>query len=333
MKILVTGGAGFTGSCFIRYMLNKYPDYKIINLDLLTYAGNPDNLKDLYSSKHTFIEGDICNKKLIESLIYEVDCCINFAAESNVDKSIKNSKEFIKTNVLGTHNILECAKESKLKRFIQVSTTEVYGTKEGEAFTEKSPVNPSNPYSASKASADILAKSYFETYKIPVVIARSSNVYGPFQYPEKLIPLFIQNLLADKKVALYGDGLNVRDWVFVYDNCTALDRILHRGREGQIYNISGNCEKTNKAIAQQLVQLMDKDFDYIDYVEDRPGHEKCYSVDSSKLKRELGWIPETGFDKGIEFTVQWYLANQNWLNNIKLRQDQTFSKHKAVQVF
>ncbi|NLF83308.1 MAG: dTDP-glucose 4,6-dehydratase [Candidatus Gastranaerophilales bacterium] len=318
MKLLVTGGAGFIGSCFVRHILNKYPDYKVINLDLLTYAGNLENLKDVESNpNYTFVQGDICDKKLVRELLSQVDCCLNFAAESHVDRSITEPDVFVNTNVLGTHNLLHTAKELKLSRYLQVSTDEVYGTL-GETgyFTETTPLAPNSPYSASKASADLLVRSYFETFKMPVVITRCSNNYGPYQYPEKLIPLFISNILQDKKVPVYGDGMNVRDWLYVYDHCSAIDAVLHKGREGGVYNIGGNNEKPNIEITKLLLKELGKTEALINYVEDRLGHDRRYAIDSSKIQRELGWSPSVTFEEGIKLTIQWYLDNQDWINNI-----------------
>jgi len=321
MKLLVTGGAGFIGNCFIRHILNKYPEYKVINLDKLTYAGNLDNLKDVENNpNYTFVHADICDKKIVRELMNEVDCCLNFAAESHVDRSIVGPEVFIETNVQGTLNLLQAAKEAKIQRYLQVSTDEVYGTlgKTGY-FTEETPLAPNSPYSASKASADLLVRAYFETYKMPVITTRCSNNYGPYQFPEKLIPLFISNLLENKPVPVYGDGLNVRDWLYVYDHCSAIDVVLHKGIEGQVYNIGGNNEKTNIEITKLLISELGKDESLIKYVEDRLGHDRRYAIDSSKIQRELGWSPSVTFEEGIKLTIQWYLDNQEWINNIKKR--------------
>jgi len=318
MKLLVTGGAGFIGSCFIRHILNKYSDYKVINLDLLTYAGNLDNLKDIENNpNYNFIKGDICDKKLVTDLISEVDVCVNFAAESHVDRSITDPDIFIKTNIIGTHNLLHAAKELKLQRYLQVSTDEVYGTlgKTGY-FTETTPLAPNSPYSASKASADMLVRSYFETFKQPVLITRCSNNYGPYQFPEKLIPLFISNILKDKSVPVYGDGMNIRDWLYVYDHCSAIDAVLHNGKVGEVYNIGGNNEKPNIEITKLLLKELGKPETLINYVEDRLGHDRRYAIDSSKIQKELGWTPSVTFEEGIKLTIQWYLDNQQWINNI-----------------
>lgn len=318
MKILVAGGAGFIGSCFIRHILNKYPDYKVINLDLLTYAGNLENLKDIENnSNYKFVHGDICDKKLVRELVSQVDCCLNFAAESHVDRSIANPDIFINTNILGAYNLLNASKELKLSRYVQVSTDEVYGTLGPVGyFTEKTPIAPNSPYSASKASADIIVRSYFETFKQPVLITRCSNNYGPYQFPEKLIPLFISNILQDKQVPVYGDGMNVRDWLYVYDHCSAIDIVLHKGTEGEVYNIGGNNEKTNIEITKLLLSSLNKPESLIKYVEDRLGHDRRYAIDSSKIQNELGWTPSVTFEDGIKLTIQWYMNNQQWIENI-----------------
>ncbi|OGI00431.1 MAG: dTDP-glucose 4,6-dehydratase [Candidatus Melainabacteria bacterium GWF2_37_15] len=319
MKLLVTGGAGFIGNCFIRHILNKYPDYKVINLDKLGYAGNLKNLKDIENNpNYTFVKGDICDKALVAELMEGIDACLNFAAETHVDRSITGPEIFVETNVKGTLNLLEAAKKLKVHRYVQISTDEVYGTlgKTGY-FTEETPVSPNSPYSASKAGADMLVRSYYETYKTPVLITRCSNNYGPYQYPEKLIPFFISNLLENKQVPVYGDGLNVRDWLYVYDHCSAIDAVLHKGKEGEVYNIGGNNEKTNMEITKILLKEMNKPESLIKYVEDRLGHDRRYAIDSSKIQRELGWSPSVCFEEGIKLTIDWYLNNQEWLNNIK----------------
>lgn len=319
MKILVTGGAGFIGSCFIRYMLNKYPDYKIINLDALTYAGNIENLDDVKDNKHyTFIHGNICNKKLVPDLASDVDCIVNFAAESHVDRSITGPEIFIETNIAGTLNLLQAAKESHIQRYLQVSTDEVYGSlgKTGY-FYETTPLSPNSPYSASKAGADLLVRAYFETYKLPVLITRCSNNYGPYQYPEKLIPFFISKLLRGEKVPVYGDGLNVRDWLYVYDHCSAIDTVLHSGREGDVYNIGGHNEKTNIEITKLILSAMGKDESSIEYVKDRLGHDRRYAISNDKIQSELGWEPSVTFEEGINLTINWYLKNQEWIKRIE----------------
>lgn len=319
MKILVTGGAGFIGSCFVRHILNKYSDYKVINLDALTYAGNIENLDDVKDNKnYTFVHGNICDKKLVRDLISEVDCVVNFAAESHVDRSITGPEIFIETNVQGTLNLLQNAKELGVDRYLQVSTDEVYGTlgKTGY-FYETTPLAPNSPYSASKASADMLVRAYHETYKMPVLTTRCSNNYGPYQYPEKLIPFFISQLLKGKKVPVYGDGLNVRDWLYVYDHCSAIDTVLHKGRVGEVYNIGGHNEKTNMEITRLILEAMGKDESSIEYVKDRLGHDRRYAISNDKIQSELGWEPSLTFEEGIKITIDWYLKNQAWMKSIE----------------
>ena len=319
MNILVTGGAGFIGSCFVRYMLNKYSDYKIINLDALTYAGNIENLDDVKdNSNYTFVHGNICDKKLVQELISQVDCVVNFAAESHVDRSITGPEIFIETNIKGTLNLLQTAKEIGVDRYLQVSTDEVYGSlgKTGY-FYETTPIAPNSPYSASKASADMLVRAYFETYKLPVLTTRCSNNYGPYQYPEKLIPFFISKLLKGEKVPVYGDGLNVRDWLYVYDHCQAIDTVLHKGKVGEVYNIGGHNEKTNLEITHLILNAMGKDETSIEYVQDRLGHDRRYAISNDKITSELGWSPSLTFEEGIKITIDWYLNNQEWIKNIE----------------
>lgn len=319
MKIMVTGGAGFIGSCFVRHMLEKHPDYKIINLDALTYAGNIANLDDVKNNpNYSFVHGNICDKKLVRELVNECDAIVNFAAESHVDRSITGPEIFIETNVQGTLNLLQNAKEAGIQRYLQVSTDEVYGTlgKTGY-FYETTPLAPNSPYSASKASADLLVRAYFETYKMPVLTTRCSNNYGPYQYPEKLIPFFISRLLNNKKVPVYGDGMNVRDWLYVYDHCAAIDTVLHKGRVGEVYNIGGHNEKTNLEITGIILKAMGKDESSIEYVEDRLGHDRRYAIDNKKIQTELGWKPSVTFEEGIELTIDWYLKNQDWIKSIE----------------
>lgn len=321
MKLLVTGGAGFIGSCFVRHILNKYKDYKVINLDALTYAGNIENLDDIKDKpNYKFVHGNICDKKLVRELINEVDAVINFAAESHVDRSITGPEIFIETNVQGTLNLLQAAKEAHIQRFLQVSTDEVYGTlgKDGY-FYETTPLAPNSPYSASKASADLLVRAYYETYKMPVLNTRCSNNYGPYQYPEKLIPFFISKLLKDEKVPVYGDGLNVRDWLYVYDHCSAIDVVLHKGKVGEVYNIGGHNEKTNLEITKIILQAMGKDESSIEYVQDRLGHDRRYAIDNHKIQTELGWQPSLTFEEGIKLTIDWYLKNQDWIKSIEAK--------------
>ena len=331
---LVTGGAGFIGSNFVHHMLNKYSEIKIINLDKLTYAGNLENLKDVENSpNYTFIQGDICDKELLENLFSknDIDFVVNFAAESHVDRSIKEPEVFVKTNVLGTVILLNVAKNAwevqggfkQGKKFIQISTDEVYGTL-GETgyFLENTPLDPHSPYSSSKTGADLMVKAYFDTYKMPVNTTRCSNNYGPYQFPEKLIPLLINNCLNHKNLPIYGNGMNIRDWLYVEDHCSAIDIIINSGRVGEIYNIGGHNERTNMQIVKTIINYLNEKVDkeitekLITYVEDRKGHDKRYGIDSTKLKDELGWQPETPFEVGIKNTIKWYLDNKDWMNNI-----------------
>lgn len=319
--LLVTGGAGFIGSCFIRHILNKYPDYKVINLDALTYAGNIVNLSDVEQNpNYIFVHGNICDKKLVIDLVSQSDVVVNFAAESHVDRSITGPEIFIETNVQGTLNLLQASKDLGVQRYLQISTDEVYGTLgENGYFTEETPIAPNSPYSASKASADLLVRAYFETYKMPVLITRCSNNYGPYQYPEKLIPFFISQLLKDEKVPVYGDGLNVRDWLYVYDHCEAIDTVLHKGQVGEIYNIGGHNEKTNLEITKIILNAMNKDESSINYVEDRLGHDRRYAIDNTKIQTQLGWQPSLTFEEGIKNTIDWYLNNQEWMKSIEAK--------------
>ena len=325
MRLLVTGGAGFIGSCFIRHILEKHPDYKVINLDALTYCGNLDNLKDVASNpNYTFVKGNICDKDLVCELVEQADCVINFAAESHVDNSIKNPEIFIETNVQGTLNLLQASKTLGVDRFLQVSTDEVYGSLGRTGyFYETTPLAPNSPYSASKASADLLVRAYYETYKLPTLNTRCSNNYGPYQYPEKLIPFFISQLLKDEKVPVYGDGLNVRDWLYVYDHCEAIDVVLHKGKIGEVYNIGGHNEKTNIEITHLILQAMGKDESSIKYVEDRLGHDRRYAISNDKITTELGWKPSVTFEQGIKLTIDWYLSNQEWITSIENKRGAT----------
>jgi dTDP-glucose 4,6-dehydratase len=320
MNLLITGGAGFIGSNFIRYILNKYPEYRVINLDKLTYAGNLENLTGVEKDpRYAFEKGDICDKTRVQLCVvrYEIDAIINFAAESHVDRSILGAAEFVKTNILGTNVLLETAKELKIKRFLQVSSDEVYGSLESTGlFTEETPLHPNSPYSASKASADLLTLAYQHTFGLPVLLTRCSNNYGPYQFPEKLIPLMIANALNDKSLPVYGDGMNIRDWLHVKDHCSAIDIVLHRGRIGEVYNIGGNNEKANIDIVKLILKSLGKPESLISYIEDRPGHDRRYAIDSSKIQRELGWLPLYTFEQGIAETIKWYMNNQTWWKRI-----------------
>ncbi|MDD5448284.1 MAG: dTDP-glucose 4,6-dehydratase [Actinomycetota bacterium] len=312
-KILVTGGCGFIGSNFIRHALEANPSLEVVNLDKLTYAGNIKNLADLEGrGNYRFIKGDICDEALVRNLFdEEFEAVLTFAAESHVDRSISGPAPFIRTDVLGTFTLLEAARRTGVGRFIQISTDEVYGSIEEGSFSEESPLQPSSPYAASKASADLLSLSYFKTYGFPVLITRSSNNFGPYQYPEKLIPLFITNAIEDKRLPLYGDGLNVRDWLYVKDNCKAIYLVLEKGKPGEIYNVAGRAEKKNIEIAKAILSILGKPESLIEYVEDRPGHDRRYSIDSKKIE-SLGFRPTEDFESALEKTVRWYVENRWW---------------------
>jgi dTDP-glucose 4,6-dehydratase len=321
MKILITGGAGFIGSNFIHYWINKYPKDEIVNLDKLTYAGNLENLKTIENFlNYKFIQGDIANEKLLEKIFEKenFDLIVHFAAESHVDRSISNPGIFLKTNVLGTHNLLRMALKNKT-RFHHVSTDEVFGSlkKSDPAFNEKTPYDPRSPYSASKAASDHLVRAYFHTYKLPVTISNCSNNYGPFHFPEKLFPLFITNLLENKKIPLYGDGGAVRDWLYVEDHCRAIDVIIKKGKIGETYCVGGNSEKSNKEVTFKILALLDKNEKMIEFVKDRPGHDQRYAIDFSKIKNKLGWEPLISFEDGLKKTIAWFRDNEIWWKNIK----------------
>ena len=324
MKLLITGGAGFIGSNFVRHIFNKYPDYTIINLDKLTYAGNLDNLKDIADiagdgSRYRFVRGDVSDKAVVESILTDgVDAVINFAAESHVDRSIDDSKIFVDTNVVGTTILLDACLKYKINRYVQISTDEVYGSLGPTGkFSEITPLAPNSPYSASKTSADLFVRAYYETYGMNTLITRCSNNYGPYQFPEKLIPLFITNAYGDNELPLYGDGMNIRDWIFVTDHCRAIDLVLHKGIPGQVYNIGGNEEKDNTEITKTILKAMNKPESLIKYVKDRPGHDRRYAIDDTKIKNELGWNQEYDFEAGMNETVKWYLDNKEWWDKIK----------------
>lgn len=323
MKIIVTGGAGFIGGNFVHYMINKYSDYQIICLDKLTYAGNLETLEPVMNNKNfKFIKGDIADRPFIYSLFEteRPDIVVNFAAESHVDRSIEGPEIFLKTNILGTNVLLDACKKYGIKRYHQVSTDEVYGDlpldRPDLFFTEETPIHTSSPYSASKASADLLVQAYYRTFKIPVTISRCSNNYGPYHFPEKLIPLMIANALNDKQLPVYGKGENVRDWLYVEDHCRAIDMIIHNGRVGEVYNIGGHNERTNLEVVKTIIKELGKSEDLIKYVTDRPGHDMRYAIDPTKIKNELGWEPLTLFDEGIKKTIKWYLDNKEWWTNI-----------------
>lgn len=333
-NVLVTGGAGFIGSNFVKYMLEKYSDYNIINVDALTYAGNLENLRDIEgNSNYIFIKADITDRDKINGIFsqYDIDMVVNFAAESHVDRSIEEPEVFLKTNVIGTQVLLDVAKKywkvnpddkyckeyKKGVKFLQISTDEVYGAlgKIGK-FVETMPLMPNSPYSASKASADMIVRAYHVTYGMPVNITRCSNNYGPYQFPEKLIPLMINNCLNNRELPVYGDGMQVRDWLYVYDHCSAIDAVLHKGIEGEVYNIGGNNEKTNIEIVRLIINALGKSENLIKYVKDRPGHDRRYAIDNTKITTQLGWKPKYTFEQGIKETIEWYLNNREWIDNI-----------------
>jgi dTDP-glucose 4,6-dehydratase len=320
--ILVTGGSGFIGSHFIRHLLDAELGFLIINLDRLTYAGNPANVQDCATNpRYRFIHGDIADTKLVKRIVREgVRAIFNFAAESHVDRSIRDARPFLETNVLGTQVLLDAARTFGVERFIQISTDEVYGSLGPTgAFTEDSPLTPNSPYAASKASADLLVRSYVQTYQTPALLTRASNNYGPCQYPEKLIPLFIGRLLRDEPVPVYGDGLQVRDWLHVRDHCTAIHRVWRQGRVGEVYNVGGRCEKTNLELTEALLDLCGKPRSLIRFVADRPGHDRRYALDCTKIERELGWKPRMKFEEGLARTVKWYRENRAWVEGVHQR--------------
>lgn len=320
MKLLVTGGAGFIGSNFIHYWLKNYPTDKLVNLDLLTYAGNLDNLADLKGQEnYEFVQGDIGDEALVNDLVRGIDLIVHFAAESHVDRSIKNSADFIKTNVEGTRVLLEAAKNNGNIRFHHISTDEVYGSlgPEDQKFNEETPYDPRSPYSASKAASDHLVRAYYHTYKLPVTISNCSNNYGPYQYPEKLIPLFVTNLLIGKKVPVYGAGKNIRDWIHVNDHNRGVDLIIKKGRIGETYCLGGNSEKTNLEITKLILDLMGQKEEMVEHVADRLGHDLRYAIDYSKAQRELGFEPLVKFEDGLKKTIEWYQANQDWWKKLK----------------
>ena len=317
MRLLVTGGAGFIGSNFIRHILKKYPGYSVTNLDKLTYAGNLENLSDIEKNKrYRFVKGDIANGALVSKVLSECDCLVNFAAATHVDRSISDASDFIKANIAGTYVLLEAARKHRVRKFLHISTDEVYGSIEKGRSQETDALFPNSPYSASKASADHLARAYHVTYNVPVLITRSSNNFGPYQYPEKVIPLFITHLLEGKKVPLYGDWMNKRDWIFVVDNCRAIDTVLHKGKIGEVYNIGVGNEIPNILLTKKILASMRKPESCISHVQDRPGHDRRYALNVRKLKA-LGWYPEFSFEKALALTIAWYTNNQKWWKRIK----------------
>jgi dTDP-glucose 4,6-dehydratase len=321
VKILVTGGCGFIGSNFVRHLLRKYRDYKIVNLDSLTYAGNPENLRDIATDpRYTFVKGKIEDIALVEKLVRDADCVVHFAAESHVDRSIVDAGPFLTTNVIGTHILIKASKNASVKKFVHISTDEVYGTLGDEGkFTEETALRPNSPYAASKASGDMLVRSFYETFGLPAVIVRPSNNYGPYQFPEKFIPLMLTNLFEKRAVPVYGEGRNLRDWLFVQDNCKAIDLILHKGVVGETYNVGGNAEMRNIDVVRRVIDIMGKDESLITFVKDRPGHDYRYALDISKIGRELGWRPSVTLDEGLQRTIQWYRSNEWWWRPLKDR--------------
>lgn len=320
MKLLVTGGAGFIGSNFILYMMQQHPNYQIINMDALTYAGNLENLKSVqHHPNYSFVQADIADKPAVDAIFQQgIDVVVNFAAESHVDRSILEPEIFVNTNVMGTQFLLDAAQKYGVTKFVQVSTDEVYGSLgETGLFSETTPLAPNSPYSASKAGGDLLVRAYHETFGLPVNITRCSNNYGPYQFPEKLIPLIISRALNDESLPVYGDGLNIRDWLYVEDHCSAIDLVIHQGKIGEVYNIGGNNERTNVHIVKTILNELGKPESLITYVEDRPGHDRRYGIDPTKIMNELGWKPKHNFETGIKETIQWYLSNKDWWTRIQ----------------
>ncbi|MEC0310674.1 dTDP-glucose 4,6-dehydratase [Paenibacillus lautus] len=320
MKLLVTGGAGFIGSNFILYMMQQHPNYQIINMDDLTYAGNLENLKSVqHHPSYSFVQADIADKTAVDVVFQQgIDLVVNFAAESHVDRSILEPEIFVNTNVMGTQVLLDAAKKYGVTKFVQVSTDEVYGSLgDTGLFSETTPLAPNSPYSASKAGGDLLVRAYHETFGLPVNITRCSNNYGPYQFPEKLIPLIISRALNDKSLPVYGDGLNIRDWLYVEDHCSAIDLVIHHGKLGEVYNIGGNNERTNLHIVKTILEELGKPESLITYVADRPGHDRRYGIDPTKIMNELGWKPKHNFETGIKETIQWYLNHKDWWTRIQ----------------
>jgi dTDP-glucose 4,6-dehydratase len=335
MRLFITGGAGFIGSNFIKHILTKYPEYQVTNFDKLTYAGNLDNLADLENNpRYKFIKGDVADEKQVNEVLSQgFDAVVNFAAETHVDRSIHaGARDFVLTNTLGVQTLLDAVRKYEIKKMVQISTDEVYGSLELEdknQFTEDTPFQPNVPYAAAKAGGDLMCRAAFNTYKVPVVVSHCSNNYGPYQFPEKLIPFFIFKASKNEPVPLYGDGKNVRDWLYVLDHCEAIDLMLHQGVAGEVYNIGGHNEKSNLEIAKIILKELDKPESLITFVADRPGHDRRYAIDASKIEHELGWKPKYNFESAIHETVKWYMENQDWVKRIEERKAQ-FNPHLRV---
>ncbi len=324
MKLLVTGGSGFIGSNFVRHVLAAHPDDTLVNFDKLTYAGNPANLRDVEADpRYAFVHGDVCDAKLVRDVAHGVDAVVNLAASTHVDRSLMEPDEFLKTDVFGVFTLLEAVKDLRIPRFVHISTDEVYGSVEHGSSRESDPLRPTNPYSASKAGGDLLALAYWHTHRVPVLITRSSNNFGPCQYPEKVMPLFITNALEDRPLPLYGDGRNVRDWLYVLDNCAAIDLVLRKGREGEVYNIGGGHEVENIVLTRQILHLLGKPETLIQPVKDRPGHDRRYSLDSKKIQ-QLGWAPRHRFGDALAATVAWYREHEAWWRPLKSGEFRTY---------
>ena len=333
MRILVTGGCGFIGGNLVHHLLKSHPDDQVVNLDALTYAGCPESLDDIaHDPRYRFVHGDICDRELVEGLMDGIDAVMHLAAESHVDRSLTDPGAFVRTNVLGTQVLLDAARRAKVQRFLHVSTDEVYGSLGDTGFfTETTSYSPNSPYSASKAGSDLLVRAYHETFGMPVLLTNCSNNYGPYHFPEKLLPLFITNLIDGHPVPVYGDGLNVRDWLHVQDHVEALDLVLRQGVPGERYNVGGHNEWTNMAITREILRRMDRDDSFIRYVQDRPGHDRRYAIDAGKIERDLGWTPRYTFEQGLQETIDWYRANEAWWRPLKARElDQERAKSNAV---
>ncbi len=334
-RLLITGGAGFIGANFIQYMLKKYEEIEIVNLDKLTYAGNLENLCGVErDARYSFFQGDIADRHLVNEILSckEFDTIVNFAAETHVDRSISRPDDFLKTDIFGTFALLEATRQCKVKRYLQISTDEVYGSISKGEFTESSPLTPSSPYSASKGGGDLLCMAYHKTYGLPAIVTRAANNYGAFQHPEKFIPLFVTNAIEDQPLPLYGDGSQVREWLFVEDHCRAIETVLREGKPGEIYNVGGHCEEQNRVIAESIVDQLKKSRDLITYVDDRPGHDIRYALDDSKL-RNLGWKPQVALDEGLARTVNWYKKNKDWWKKTKEADYKTYYKNQYEKRF